>query len=277
MLPTLALLLPLLVLAPSTPDDGTLARQVRRALQDDGSGRLVSRESLVARARGRSDLTLARDASDAINEALGQDVRGLLVSASDGVIDLRGEVAPDAAEQALRVAAAVPGAVGVRSSLAGEPVALDLADPSDPFSFATDRLLGGEAIRVQVQDGLVHVSGTVNGAAARRQVLAAVRSVRGVRAVVDDLTEHDPGIGNDLGLLGILRHKLSNLPELRVLVEKLDITVRAGVVRVSGEVDSDLQRKLVEVTLLATHGVLVVVSDLEPGGGAAAPPAPPLT
>jgi osmotically-inducible protein OsmY len=266
----LALLLSLMAAAPNvgaTPDDADLSRKVRQAITGSVRGRLVSAEDLT-RSQGRSDLALARDASTAIHRELGTRVRGLVVSAADGVIELRGEVRdPVSAQRALQLAAAVPGAHGVRSSLDGAEMQATSNDPMAPFSFATDTLLGGRGLSVRIERGMVHLAGEVNGREARRFVVAAVRSVRGVRGVVDGLEEREVPVDSDVGLLALLDYSLRKSPDLKHLADELELSVRSGVVRIGGVVDQEWERDLVELSLLSSQSVLVVVSDVELSGG----------
>ncbi|RKY18603.1 MAG: hypothetical protein DRQ55_12900 [Planctomycetota bacterium] len=265
------LLLALFAAAPTaaaSPDDARLARKVRQAITGSVNGRLLTAERVSARAKGRSDLDLARDASSAITRALGTRVRGLTVSASDGVIELRGAVRDaDAARTALELATAVPGAHGVRSTLDGARVEPLPVDPAAPFSFATDSLLGGHGLSVQVRGGVVQLTGEVNGSEARRFVLNATRSVRGVRSVSHSLTQRDVSVETDAGLLALLTYRMRKSVDLHHVWQDLDLSVRAGVVRVSGRVDQEWERDLVELTLLSARAVMVVVSDVELAGG----------
>lgn len=248
----------------SASEDTELARKVRTAVGSSVSGRLVSREDLNARPKGRSDLDLARAASTAIQQGLGDRMRGLLVSADDGMVELRGQARDaTAAQEALALALAVPGVYGVRSTLMGDEIVLPAVDPSAPFAIATSELLGGAGLQIRVQRGRVRISGTVNGQAARRHVIAAARSVRGVRVVTDELKVQETSVNYDLGLLGVLRYKLANVPEVRPLLDDLKLQIRSGVVRLSGTVDSDEQRDLVEALVLFTTGVHVVVSEVD--------------
>jgi osmotically-inducible protein OsmY len=266
----LALALSLMAAAPSvgaTPDDADLSRKLRQAITGSVRGRLVSAEALT-RAQGRSDLSLAREASTAITRELGSRVKGLVVSAAEGVIELRGEVRdPVSAQRALQLAAAIPGAHGVRSSLDGAQMLATREDPTAPFSFATDTLLGGRGLSLQVERGMVHLSGEVNGREARRFVVAAVRGVRGVRGVVDGLVEREVPVDSDVGLLALLDSLLRTSPDLQHLADELVLSVRSGVVHVSGVVDQEWERDLLELSLLSSRLVLVVVSDVELSGG----------
>ena len=252
--------------APSA-QDVELARKVRLAMVSGLSSRLVSTESLEARVRGRSDLHVAREVNTRLLAVLGPRMQALFVSCDDGDVVLRGRTRDAAtARQAQELAAEVSGVASVRSTLDGTPGSvrvLPVEDPSEPFSFATDRLLGGEDMQVRVERGVVHLTGLVNGPAARKFAVAAARSVTGVRSVVDELGMHEMSIGQDISTVALLRYRLEIEPDTRAVADDIKITVRSGVVGLTGEVADDLQRDRVETLVLSMRAVLVVSSNLE--------------
>lgn len=117
-------------------------------------------------------------------------------------------------------------------------------------------------IAVAVSDGVVTLTGTVKSYAQKLAVEKAVKRVRGVHGIAEELTIELPALHkrNDVDLakyaLDALRWN-ANLPENSVLVK-----VEAGWITLTGTVDWQYQREAARLAVATLAGVRGVSNDI---------------
>jgi osmotically-inducible protein OsmY len=134
------------------------------------------------------------DIAQAVRRALEWDVfvpeRDIKSTVSDGQVRLEGTVKSgnqrDAAERAIRNLAGVRSVVNL---IAVEPPKIEAGDIRKAIEAALERRAEREArrVRIEVNNGIVALSGTVHSWAERQAVCSAARFTPGVRSVDDRL------------------------------------------------------------------------------------------
>lgn len=117
------------------------------------------------------------------------------VDTEDGIVTLRGRVEdPEAKTQAERLARDTSGVRGVRNQIrVGERVGSDVPASDQAIAAAVTAELAADSdtsamnIDVDVQDGVVTLSGVVKSAAARQEAERIARNADGVRSVRNEL------------------------------------------------------------------------------------------
>ncbi|MGW0502676.1 BON domain-containing protein [Micromonospora sp. NPDC003241] len=118
-----------------------------------------------------------------------------------------------------------------------------------------DPRVRGTDLGVTVHDGVVTLTGAVDGAAHRWAAVGAARRVRGVRAVADEIEVHPAGPdGITDGELAIAAARALEWNSF-VPAERLDVTVAAGWLMLRGEVEFGWQRRTAERELRRLRGV----------------------
>ncbi|MFT7463417.1 MAG: osmotically-inducible protein OsmY [Pseudohongiellaceae bacterium] len=265
------------------PEDAVLRQRLQAVLQGQhgpgGDLRRISRDELIREAGRPSDLAISQQASAALSEALGDHLAGLMVSCNDGVVSLRGRVAEAAdlyrASDLCRALEGVRGVDNTLTTLSGQRVVKSAKQPtvaSEPetFSFVSADRWGGAGVSLEVTRSVVTVQGTVNGEGARQWVRGRLGSVRGVRAIRDQLEVQSDSAPGNRRLAAIVHWKFTVSEELRDVADDLEVLARSGVVHLSGVLATAEQRQLAEALAVSTSGVLVVSSTLT----LAVPPAP---
>jgi len=117
-------------------------------------------------------------------------------------------------------------------------------------------------IGVAVDDGVVTLTGHVSSYAQKIAAEAAVRRVRGVRAIAHEIEVRYPG---DIKTTDdeIAQRVLSALRwDVTVPAEKINVTVHKGLVTLAGEVPWHFQRSAVENAIRRLIGVTGVVNNI---------------
>lgn len=138
-----------------------------------------------------------------VNKALADDsvapAYKIDVDTTEGVVTLNGVVETDhQAQRAVEVAQGVEGVRQVKSFLqVGRPSAGETLDDSVIFSKVKSKLIGEPGIRsmnvdVDVNLGVVTVSGVVKDRASRDRIVVLARETPGVVRVIDNLTVRTP-------------------------------------------------------------------------------------
>lgn len=123
-----------------------------------------------------------------------------------------------------------------------------------------DHRIPSHLIDVKVDRGVVTLQGSVDNLHAKHHAVAATRSLRGVRGVVDELTVR-PIEMTDEELESIVAAEISCDPI--TWRNEVTATVKAGVVTLSGTVPSYAERRLCQETIAGIAGVRDVVDDME--------------
>jgi hyperosmotically inducible periplasmic protein len=304
-------------------DQQAESEAVRLARRVDGVRDVRSEITVVdaAQAADRTDRDAAdrrdpaRDETGAIESAwittkiqakyfMEGDVKGrnIDVTTRNGVVTLSGSVENEAQRQeALRIARDTEGVIDVRDGLRIEPdpSRAERGEPRDAEPRVSDDELEARVqsrfyqnddlrahrIDVDVDEGVVKLSGEVDNEARRRQAVSIARNVDGVRDVRDELDvkadearETRPGADRpvardrdqddrDFGDRfddGWITTKVQAQFYLDTDLKgrDIDVTTRDGVVTLSGEVEGERQRQIAISTARETDGVRNVVDEL---------------
>jgi osmotically-inducible protein OsmY len=122
-----------------------------------------------------------------------------------------------------------------------------------------DSLTSRERIEVACAGGVLTLEGSVTSRLAKERAVAVAQIVRGVRAIIDRVTVAEaprPDYAMEFMAAGALS------ADPAVAAEAIGAHARAGVVRLSGNVDSIAARRIAESDVLALPGVTEVVDDL---------------
>jgi len=150
-------------------------------------------EVLAAEEMGRTDTELAKGVRQALEWDVMVPDQRIASTISDGCVTLEGTV--DLLRECHDAERAVRGLTGVRevhNKLVVETREVDPASVRQAIESALDRHASHEAARivVEVDDGIVTLSGEVDSWAEKRAVLGLVSHTPGVRAVHDRLIRH---------------------------------------------------------------------------------------
>lgn len=130
--------------------------------------------------------------------------------------------------------------------------------------FTNDSRIDPGEIDVQVQNGVVYLSGAVDSAAERRAAEEAAQSVPAVDGVVDRLGLRNFVERTDQELVAAVRRAL--LRDIVVDAGPVCVEAREGVVTLGGRVSSYRQKSAAENIAWWTPGVTDVVSEIEADG-----------
>jgi len=270
--------------------DRDLAGWVAESLIQDVRGRPQSENAWLSSRGFVDDLAIAAQVSGRL-AAIG--LHNLVVSCTDGQVNLRGRCSTEALRQrAAQLAAAVADVRGVDNllRLPDEPAAPPApaaaavarkherapASPvvTDPFDFLTRDGLAGRGLVVKVIDGEVSLSGLVNNEAARLYATAAAHRVPGVRTVVNTLAVRPRNSIEDTGIALLVQRRIENSVTLKPVASAIRLLALDGVLQLRGTVNTEEQRLDAEALALDTQVVFAVSSFLEVDSSRIVPPAP---
>ncbi len=124
---------------------------------------------------------------------------------------------------------------------------------------ARDALTAAERIGVDCENGIVTLTGPVSTRLAKQRAVDIAHVVRGVRAIVDRTqvaTLPRPDYELDFAVAAALSRD-------RVTTQqRIAVRTHEGIVRLSGDVDSNAVRRIAEADALSVPGVLDAVNDL---------------
>jgi len=118
-----------------------------------------------------------------------------------------------------------------------------------------------DIIDVETKDGIVTLSGTVDNLLAKERAGRIAKTVRGVRAVVNNLEVAPTVRRSDQQIRNDVREAILQDPATESY--EVGVTVVDGEVRLSGAVDSYQEKKLVEKVAIGVRGVTAVKNDIE--------------
>jgi osmotically-inducible protein OsmY len=113
-------------------------------------------------------------------------------------------------------------------------------------------------VGVEVDDGVVTLSGTVDSYTKRWAAEKAALRVDGVRAVANDLQVKLPGVRTDTDIAKASADALEG--NVLVPADRVDVTVKHGWVTLEGEVDWQFQRREAEESARRVAGVVGVTN-----------------
>jgi osmotically-inducible protein OsmY len=203
------------------------------------------------------------------------------VSSDDGVVTLTGDVASndqrDLAEDTVKN---LPGVVSVNDKI---HVASDPAERSDGWiaiKIHSDLLLhsnvSATGTHVDVANGVVTLSGTVDTQAQKDLTEAYVKDIVGVKSVTNDLVVNNPNAATEPTVGEKIDEKMDDASiTSQVKFELLDhrstsalktkVTTKDGVVIISGNADSDAEKDLVTKLASDIRGVRSVDNQMTVG------------
>jgi osmotically-inducible protein OsmY len=125
-----------------------------------------------------------------------------------------------------------------------------------------DPVTARAGIGVDSEKGIVTLRGSIPAPLARNRAIEIAHVVRGTRAIVDrvDVT---PEPRPDYELEFAIAHELTTDPAVQG--EPIAIRARSGVIRMSGDVESEAARRVATSDILAVPGVLDVVDNVVVG------------
>jgi len=197
------------------------------------------------------------------------------VSVKDGVVTLRGTV-PDRDERALAEDTVnnLPGVVAVVNKIRVESEPAEHSDAWIALKIRTQLLVhanvSATATKVDVNNGTVTLTGTVDNLAQKDLTEAYVKDIEGVKSVTNDLVVKSPSndssdhtAGETIDDASITSQvKFALLSHRSTSAVKTKVTTKNGVVMISGDADSDAEKDLVTKLAGSVRGVQSVENDM---------------
>jgi hyperosmotically inducible periplasmic protein len=187
------------------------------------------------------------------------------VKCRDGVVTLAGSV-PDREQRdlAAETVADLPGVVRVENDITVSPGTPEHSDQWIALSVRSTLLLrphvSATATTVNVSNGVVTLKGTAANAAQRELTEEYAKEVEGVKAVANYIvvTPNAPAetVGEDIDDASITGQlKIALLSHSATSALKTKVSTENGVVRISGEADSEAEKALVTELASTIRGV----------------------
>ncbi len=197
------------------------------------------------------------------------------VSVKDGIVTLKGTV-PDSDERALAEDTVnnLPGVMGVVNKIKVESEPAEHSDAWIALKIRTQLLVranvSATATKVDVINGAVTLTGTVDNAAQKDLTEAYVKDIEGVKSVSNDLVIKSPAsdgsdhtVGETIDDASITSQvKYALLSHRSTSALKTKVTTKNGVVMISGDANSDAEKDLVSKLASSVRGVQSVDNDM---------------
>jgi hyperosmotically inducible protein len=197
------------------------------------------------------------------------------VSVKDGVVTLRGTV-PDSDQKTLAedTVSNLPGVLSVVDKIKVESEPAEHSDAWIALKIRTQLLIhanvSATATKVDVVDGVVSLTGTVDNSAQKDLTEAYVKDVEGVKSINNELVVKSPPSDSNEHTVGETIDDASITSQVKfALVShrstsalKTKITTKNGVVIVTGEASSDAEKDLVSKLAGSVRGVQSVENDM---------------
>jgi osmotically-inducible protein OsmY len=223
------------------------------------------RSARVAAPEPRSDVALARIVKAELVQDDRIDASGIDVVSSKGHVTLRGSV-PSVRQRRL-ADEDVRSVIGV-AWLTNE---LDVAfqeRPDDEVkneieqSYASDSALFESSIAIEVQHGVVTLTGDVGSGYHRAHAAAIASRTRGVQEVVNRLRTIAVQVAADEALVREIERRLQRDARMAPIADRVNVGVEQGVVTLEGDVDHLAERRAAERIAARTPGVRRVRNQL---------------
>jgi osmotically-inducible protein OsmY len=195
------------------------------------------------------------------------------VSVKDGVVTLRGAVQdPDQKTLAEDTVSNLPGVVTVVDKIKVESEPAEHSDSWIALKIRTQLLIHANVsateTKVDVADGVVTLTGTVDNAAQKDLTEAYVKDVEGVKSVNNELVVKSPAENehtvsetiDDASITSQVKFALLSHHSTSAL--KTKVTTKNGIVMITGEADSDAEKDLVSKLAGGVRGVQSVENDM---------------
>lgn len=124
--------------------------------------------------------------------------------------------------------------------------------------FVWDPAVSASDVGVEVDDGVVTLTGTVDSYAVKLAAERATQRVDGVRAVANDLAVRTPLTHNDTDIAKAAANALEG--NISLPTERIEVTVQNGKVTLRGEVDWAYQRMAAHDAVQYLRGVRDVIN-----------------
>ncbi len=197
------------------------------------------------------------------------------VSVKDGVVTLRGTVADsDQKSLAEDTVTNLPGVVSVVDKIKVESEPAEHSDAWIALKIRTQLLIhanvSATATKVEVNEGVVTLSGTVDNAAQKDLTEAYVKDIEGVKSVTNGLEVKAPAadstdhtVGETIDDASITSQvKFALLSHRSTSALKTKVTTKNGVVMIAGDASSDAEKDLVTKLAGSIRGVQSVENDM---------------
>lgn len=122
-----------------------------------------------------------------------------------------------------------------------------------------DAVVGPEHVGVEVVQGIVTLTGTVSNRLAAQRAVEIVPVVRGVRAIVDRISVA-PMIRPDYELDFAVAARLAK--DQAIDPQRIGVRTQDGIVRLTGDIDSNAVRRIAVADVLSMPGVNDVIDNL---------------
>ncbi|MDG2150096.1 MAG: BON domain-containing protein [Planctomycetota bacterium] len=264
---------------PPSYSDGELAEIAYESIVSDLRAQDLSAEQMGFAVNRRPDTAVARDVDTLLMRSLRPLPVGLNVSCYRGNVLLRGVVATKAGrDNATELAAHVPGVRAVLNrmmtptqSQPGGPIAEipnELPSQRGPFAFLTQDGLAGNNVSLDVIDGQVFVKGYASSEKSRAYVTASIGRIPGTRMVQNNMTTRPNSPQEDERLARLVQKKMSWEQKLHGVSKNFRLSVRHGILTISGQVETEEQATLARVLAADTTGIIVVDDQIVVAAGA---------
>jgi osmotically-inducible protein OsmY len=197
------------------------------------------------------------------------------VSVKDGVVTLRGTV-PDSDDKALAEDTVnnLPGVVSVVNKIKVESEPPEHSDGWIALKVRTALLIhanvSATATKVDVNNGVVTLTGTVDNSAQKDLTEAYVKDIEGVKSITNDLVVKTPAgdssdhtVGETIDDASITSQvKFALLSHKSTSAVKTKVTTKNGVVMITGDASNDAEKDLVTKLAGSVRGVQSVENDM---------------
>lgn len=214
--------------------------------------------------QSRTDAEVERDVRDALYSDVRIDSRNVDAIVQDGIVYLRGAV-PDVVQKSVarEVTERIKGVRTVVNELEVTPAELrsDADITADVVAaLVRDSLVDENKIEVETNGGVVYLRGIVGSYTERRSADTDARTTPGVLDVVNELTVALAPSRSDEVIEADVRLALET--NIAIDLSDVHVSVKNGVVTLSGNVPAVAQRWLIDEVVRWTPGVVDVVNDL---------------
>ncbi len=194
------------------------------------------------------------------------------VKVRDGVVTLSGTVS-DSDDKALAVDTVenLPGVTSVNNEIVVKSAYPEKSDSWIAVKIRSRLLVkanvSAATTKVEVQDGVVTLSGTADNAAQKELTEVYAKDIDGVKSVKNDIVLKDkipgPSMAESIDDASITSQvKYALLTHKATSAVKTKITTTDGVVRVTGDASSDAEKSLVTKLALDVRGTKSVTNDM---------------
>jgi hyperosmotically inducible periplasmic protein len=194
------------------------------------------------------------------------------VKSRDGVVTLRGTVQDnDDRDLAVDTVENLPGVVSVDNQIKVEPMYPEHSDAWMAFKIRSRLLVkanvSATSTKVTVNDGNVVLTGTADNVAQKDLTTAYAKDIDGVKTVQNEIIVKDMPSGETVGetiddasITSQVKYALLSHKSTSAL--KTKVTTTDGVVRVTGDANSDAEKSLVTKLAQDVRGTRSVTNDM---------------